>query len=122
MEIWRDIVGYEGLYQVSNEGRVKSLERTVIRKNGRPCTVKEKIIKPQKYSSGGHLCFSIYKHGTYKMLPIHQAVAKAFLLNPNGYTLVHHKNHNPTDNRVENLEWMTKSMHQTLHNTERKTN
>ena len=123
MEIWRNIKGYkgyEGLYQVSNEGRIKSLERVVIRKNGIPCTVKETIIKPQTIS-GGHLGFTLSKNGVQKLIPIHQAVARAFLPNPNRYTLVHHKNHNPTDNRVENLEWMQKSDHQALHNSKNKT-
>lgn len=121
MEIWRDIEGYEGLYQVSNEGRIKSSERIVKRKNGRNCFVKEKIIKPQEYSIFGHLCFTPCKNGTQKTIPIHKAVATAFLPNPNGYILVHHKNHNPKDNSVENLEWMSKSEHRALHNSENKT-
>ena len=120
MEIWRDIRGYEGLYQVSNLGRVRSLDRIVIRDNGRPFPIKEKIIKPQTYDFK-HLCVTVYKNGTQKMLPIHKAVANAFIPNPNGCDVVHHRNHNPKDNRVENLKWMTKSQHQILHNTERET-
>ena len=119
MEEWRDIKGYEGLYQVSNEGRVKSLERIAKRKTVGNYIVKEQIIKPQTIS-GGHLGFTPSKDGVQKLIPIHQAVAMAFIPNPNGYTLVHHKNHNPTDNRVENLEWLNRSTHQSIHNTENK--
>lgn len=123
MENWKDIEGYEGLYQVSNEGRIKSLERVVMRSNGRPCTIKETIIKPQKYSNANHLAFTLIKNGYQKTMPIHRAVAQAFIpnLDPTKYTIVHHIDHNPQNNNVENLMWMTKNEHQALHNSIDKT-
>lgn len=94
-EIWRDIEGYEGLYQVSSEGRVKSL------KYG-----KEKILKGSK-NSWGYLLVNLHKEGKQKHYYIHRLVAQAFISNPDNLPEVNHKNEIKTDNRVENLEWCT---------------
>ena len=96
MEIWKDIEGYEGLYQVSNMGRVKSLHFN-----------KEKIIKPIK-DKKGYLRISLSKNGKSKCFSIHRLVAKAFV---DGYEEgldVNHINEIKTDNRAKNLEWCTK--------------
>lgn len=118
MEIWRDIQGYEGLYQVSNYGRVKSVDRVIIRSNGRPITFKGKIKEPYEKDSG-HLVIDLRKNGEREHKKVHQLVAEAFITNPNSYTVVHHKNHNPKDNRVENLVWMSDETHRGMHTKER---
>ena len=97
MEIWRDIKGYEGIYQISNKGRVKSLN---YRRTG-----KEKILKPGK-TKPGYLCISLYKKGEKcKCFSIHRLVAQAFLPNPDNLPIVNHKDENKLNNNVENLEW-----------------
>jgi hypothetical protein len=98
MEVWKDIKGYEGLYQVSNLGRVKSL----CYYGGK----KEKIIKggvnPQ-----GYIIIGLNKNNKRTSYTEHRLVALAFLDNPNNYPVINHKNGIKTDNRVENLEWCT---------------
>lgn len=94
-EIWKNIVGYEGLYEVSTSGRVRSL------KFG-----KTKVLKPAK-EGNGYLIVSLCKDGEKKMFSVHRLVAKAFIPNPMHKPHVNHRNEVKTDNRVENLEWMT---------------
>ena len=106
-EIWKDIKGYEGYYQISNMGRVKSLERTV--RSGRGCyrTVSEKILKAGD-NGHGYLYVILRKDGKDKTCRINRLVAQAFLENPDNLPEVNHKNEDKTDNRVENLEWCSK--------------
>ena len=92
-EIWKDVVGYEGLYQVSNNGRVKSL------KFG-----KEKILKPGKLKNG-YLRVNLCKNEKQKHFLVHRLVALTFITNPNNLPDVNHKDENKENNRVENLEW-----------------
>ena len=95
-EIWRDIEGYEGLYQVSNFGRVKSLNYR------RTC--KEKLLKAYK-DKEGYLHVSLCKDGKTKTYSIHRLVAQEFIPNPYNLPQVNHKDENKTNNRVYNLEW-----------------
>lgn len=97
-ESWKDIEGYEGLYQVSNLGNVKSL------KNNK--TKKEKILKPFK-TRKGYLQVILCKNKTIKRFSVHRLVANAFIENPNNYPCVNHKDECGTNNVVENLEWCT---------------
>lgn len=97
IEIFKDIEGYEG-YQISNYGRVKSLNYNR--------TGKEKILKPTK-DKKNYLRVDLSKQGKRKQYQIHRLVAQAFLDNPNNYEQINHKNEIKTDNRVENLEWCT---------------
>lgn len=113
IEEWRPIQGYEGLYEVSDWGNVKSLER-YFQNHGKLQHVNEKTKAPQ-VSKSEHLFVMLYKNGKYEHFQVHRLVAEAFLPNPNGYDIVHHKDGNPKNNRVENLEWMTKQQHQALH-------
>ena len=108
MEEWRDIEGYEGLYQVSNEGRVKSLERSYTERNGRKAThtLKERILRPSK-NSKKYCSVMLSKNGSEKRYLVHRLVAQAFVPNPNDYPAVNHKDENPKNNKVENLEWCT---------------
>lgn len=122
MEIWRDIKGYDGLYQVSNEGRVKSLERDIVVSNKlfgyQIRHLNEKTVKP-KINSNDRFQVRLCKNGIKKQKQIHIIVAEAFIPNPKGYTVVHHKDHNPHNNKVDNLEWMAREVHSSMHSTER---
>lgn len=92
-EIWKDIEGYEGCYQVSNLGRVKSLMYG-----------KEKILKAQVVTNG-YLAVSLCKEGKIKKHTIHRLVAKAFIENPDNLPQVNHRDENKTNNTIQNLEW-----------------
>lgn len=101
MEIWKDIKGYEGLYQISNYGRVKSLPRMM---KNRKC---EEIIKAPSVLPKGYLKVSLCKNGKIKYFFIHRLVAEAFIPNPNNFPCVNHKDCNPRNNEVSNLEWIS---------------
>ena len=108
-EIWKDIKGYEGLYQVSNLGRIKSLKR--YRKNNKSGYVQEeKIIKTNKTKKYEQVRLS--KDGKAKTYTIHRIVAKAFLDKIAGKEYVNHKDGNKHNNSIDNLEWCTSSENQ----------
>lgn len=107
-EIWKDIEGYEGYYQISNFGRVRSLDRTVLMRYNLPQRRKSQIIKPAK-SGCGYLTYCLGKDRVRKTQKAHRLVAKAFLSNPNNLPDVNHKDFNRHNNRLENLEWCTPS-------------
>ena len=112
MEIWKDIVNYEGLYQISNEGNVKSLDKTYNVGYGGIKHQKEKILKPTNVGRGYlHIC--LCKNGKKEYKRIHRLVAEAFIPNPNNYPTINHKDENPKNNKVENLEWCTQSYNNT---------
>ncbi|WP_394897654.1 NUMOD4 domain-containing protein [Clostridium butyricum] len=104
-EIWKDIAGYEGLYQVSNLGRVKSLPRE--KWNGKSFQkLNEKILKVVVNKSG-YVQVALCKKSKYKNLYVHRLVARAFIDNPENKKEVDHINTIRNDNRVENLRWVT---------------
>ena len=103
-EIWKDIKGYEGLYQVSNMGRIKSLKRKVKNKNGYRIA-NEKIIKPVLTDTCKYYAVGLHKNKKRKTLLVHRLVAINFIPNPNNYTEVNHKDENKQNNNVNNLEW-----------------
>lgn len=105
-EEWRDIKGYEGLYQVSNEGRVKSLERDAICGRGGVYHFPERLLKPTA-NSVGYLQVYLCKDGKPKWYRVHRLVAQVFLPNPDNLPEVNHKDENQHNNRLENLEWCT---------------
>lgn len=106
MEEWKPIEGYEGFYEVSNWGRVRSIPRKVPCKNGMIQSVKGGMRKPCHYSNG--YCFVILsKDGEPKMHLLHRLVARAFL--GKSQLEVNHKNGDKDDNRAENLEYMSHS-------------
>jgi len=105
-EIWKDIVGYEGYYQISNQGRVKSCERYVKKRNGGQKFIGERYMK-LFYCPGGYLEVLLTKNSVVKPKLIHRLVAEAFLDNPNNYPQVNHRDEDKSNNHVDNLEWCT---------------
>ena len=103
-EIWKDIQGYEGLYQVSNLGRIKSLDRIVKNKNGMALK-RGKVI--QEASLGNYKKVSLWKNNKGKAFLVHRLVAIAFIENPDNLPEVNHKDENGCNNSVDNLEWCT---------------
>ena len=93
MEVWKEIKGYEGLYEVSSEGRVRSTGK------------KKGIMRPG--TSKGYLKVGLTKDGSRKMYRVHRLVAFAFIPNPDNKPEIDHINGDRKDNRVENLRWMT---------------
>lgn len=108
-EEWRDIAGYEGLYQVSNLGRVKSLERRIPNSRGFGTRIVREMIKKQSCIEGRYCSASFNNNGHHKTIVIHRIVAKTFISNPKNKPTVNHRDGNKHNNRVENLEWATYS-------------
>lgn len=107
-EIWKDIIGYEGLYQISNLGRVKSIERVTTKGNGFNYNVKEIIMKP--YISFDYLNIKLCKNSVYKHFDIHRLISLHFIENKNNITShnqINHRDKNPQNNDIENLEWIS---------------
>ena len=107
MEVWKDVKGYEGLYQVSNFGNVKILSRRVVNhKSGSTRLMQEKLMNP--FDNGhGYLVVSLRKGGKRKNHYVHRIVAEAFIANQNNKLPVNHKDRNTKNNSVTNLEWCT---------------
>ena len=96
MEVYKQIIGYEGLYEVSNLGNVKSLSNDKTRK--------EKLLS-SGIDKDGYLQVGLYKNGKQKRYFIHRLVAQAFLPNPFNLPEVNHKDEDKSNNNVDNLEW-----------------
>lgn len=110
-EVWRDVKGFEGLYQVSNLGRIKSL----VGWNGKTHIKREKIMSQAdqsdpKHNYCGRKVVRLKKNGKGYMKKVHRVIAEAFIENPNGYDVVNHVDSNPANNDISNLEWCTPKM------------
>ena len=104
-EIWKDIKKYEGIYQISNLGRVKSLSRQKKHSYNGVALLKEKILKPQK--ANGYYFVRLCKDSISKQYLVHRLVASHFLNNPNNYNEINHIDEDKTNNNAINLEWCT---------------
>lgn len=105
-EEWRPVVGYEGLYEVSNLGRVRSVDRKrEVSDTCKAACFYPSRIKKVVYRKDGRVAVALCKNGINRPHCIHRLVAEAFLPNPNNYPEVNHINENPSDNRLVNLEW-----------------
>ena len=111
VEEWRPVVGYEGLYEVSNLGRVRSLDRVIIDEfieNGVPCIRKRKfkgMIRKQQMTIHGYWQVILNAKGVCIHHRVHRLVAEAFIPNPNHLPCINHKDEDRTNNLPSNLEW-----------------
>jgi len=105
MEEWKDVVGYENIYMVSNMGRVKSIDRTVLGENGKIFNFKGRLIKPS--IEFGYERVTLSKNNKRKKYRVHRLVAIAFLGDYGEEMLVNHIDENKRNNKLENIEWVT---------------
>ena len=111
-EIWRTIEGYEGLYEVSNTGKVRSLDRYVKGKGESYWLRKGRVLSPTK-DRYGYLKVVLHCNGKCKTINVHKLAAQAFLLNPDNLPEINHKDEDKTNNSVDNLEWCDRSYNNT---------
>ncbi len=109
-EIWKDVVGFENYYKVSNFGKVKSLDRIIEKEkhhNQKFAKYRGKILKPKVV--GGYHTVDLCKNKIKYPIRVHRLVAQAFIKNSNNKPFINHKNSVKTDNYIKNLEWCTQS-------------
>lgn len=104
-EIWKDVTGFEGFYQVSTLGRVRSLDRKIVGKDGFPRLHKGRVMSPGVIH--GYKFLYLNKNGVKKRWYVHRLVASEFIPNPKGYPQINHKDEDRGNNQVDNLEWCT---------------
>lgn len=107
-EIWKPIVGYDGKYEISNLGNIKSLRRFK-KNNSKLQLVEEKLLSKYTNPKNGYVYVYLCNDGNYKNIRVHKLVAEAFIDNPNNYKSINHIDGNKTNNHVDNLEWCTQS-------------
>ena len=111
-EIWKPVVGYEGFYEVSNLGRVRSLDRKFKTRQGRIISVKGQPIKADPSKRSGYVQVHLSNNGDRRTYQLHRVVAKSFVENPENKPEINHKDGIKTNNRADNLEWVTPSENQ----------
>ena len=105
-EVWLPVIGYDGLYEVSSWGKVKSLRRKTLGIWGGGKMSNGKLLK-QTISKFGYIRITLSKNGKPIQFSVHRIVAKAFIENPKELPCINHKDSNRTNNHIENLEWVT---------------
>jgi hypothetical protein len=105
-EIWKPIPNYEGIYEISNTGKVRSLTRTIMRSDGKKLPINGKELK-QYIGKDGYYKVKLCKDGAMTNFPVHRLVALTFISNLNHLPVVNHKDENKLNNNVNNLEWCT---------------
>ncbi len=105
-EVWKDVVDYEGFYQVSSLGRIKGCERIIKHPKGGNRILKEKF-RSLANDTDGYKIVDLYKNGKGKIMKVHRLVSMAFIENPENKSQVNHINGIKYDNNVDNLEWST---------------
>lgn len=117
MEEWKAVPGYEGYYEASTQGRVRSVERVVMlvdrQMKPRPCIYKSRVLKPHIGEISDRKILPrcqvvLSKDGKTRSVQVHRIIAETFLPNPEGYETINHKDGDPMNNAVENLEWATR--------------
>ena len=103
-EEWRPVVGYEGLYEVSSYGRVRSLDGFIVDSLGYKRLHKGKVLSPAK-DKNGYLKVNLHCNGKCKIIRVHRLVAQAFIPNTDNLPMVNHKDEDKTNNNIDNLEW-----------------
>jgi len=103
VEEWKDIIGYEGMYQISNLGNIKTVERIIMRGDGKPLHIHE-CYRTYVLDNKGYYRTTLYNINKHS-IKVHREVAKAFIPNPDTKAQVNHLNGIKTDNRANNLEW-----------------
>ena len=118
-EVWKQVVDFEGLYEVSNKGRVMSVDRDIPTSTGK---VRHKIgvVLNQFITNKGYPYVMVNKDYKQHLKTVHRLVAQAFIPNPNNYPVVNHKDKDKTNNCVENLEWCTSSYNNTYNSVNKK--
>jgi hypothetical protein len=104
--MWKSISGFEGHYEINELGQIRSLTRIVTHKNGRQFLIKGKLLT-MGLSKKGYVRVNLSLQATPNFFFVHQLVAQSFILNPECKPQVNHKNCIKTDNRIDNLEWVT---------------
>lgn len=104
-EVWRDVVGYEGFYEVSSLGRVRSVYRIVLRSNGSPMTIRERIVRDR--ASKGYRVVTLVREGKFSHFTVHKLVMRAFVgARPHGYEVAHWDGCR-SNNNLSNLRYAT---------------
>ena len=124
LEQWKPVNGYEGIYEVSSQGRVRSVDRTVTYSNGRVCHLEGRVLRTPLSKRGGYPFVNLCIQGKCQVRTVHSLVAEAFIgPRPEGAEVCHNDG-NPANNRVDNLRYGTSSdnaldkvRHGTHHNT-----
>lgn len=113
--MWKPIRGYEGYYEVSTDGLVRSVDRFITDRTGKTRLLTGKVMKLSEASTGhrggnGYLVVNLHKNHESDVVPVHRLVAETFIENPSDYPTVNHKDGNKKNNTVGNLEWASYSM------------
>lgn len=119
-EIWKDVVGFEGLYQVSNFGNVRSVTRFITRSDGKTYLKKRKQLKSFVTNKGYEYVMLNDFNSKQHLKTVHRLVAQAFVDNPGNLAVVNHKDENKLNNAATNLEWCTQSYNMTYNQVNRR--